>query len=172
MKGNNIVLIGMMGAGKSTVGIELSTLLDFAFIDIDDELEKRTGVSIPIIFDVEGEDGFREREAKLIEEVTTFEKTVISTGGGAILAEQNRVNLQSAGTVVYLSATVELLYKRTRHSKNRPLLNNQDAKKTLSNLYSCRHNLYSQTADLTVESGNMTPKEMAVFIKQGIFGQD
>jgi len=159
--GNNIVLVGLMGAGKSTVGRELASVLGFSFIDTDDELEHRMGVSISTIFDVEGEDGFRIRETKVIADMEDQKNAVISTGGGAVLRKENRDCLKNCGTVVYLSATVETLYNRTKNSKKRPLLQGMEAKKTITQLLSDRNDLYMEVADIVVETGNHTPKEMA-----------
>jgi len=159
--GNNIVLVGLMGAGKSTVGRELASALGYSFIDTDDELEHRMGVSISTIFDVEGEDGFRLREAKVIADMEDQKNAVISTGGGAVLKKENRDSLKICGTVVYLSASVETLYNRTKNSKKRPLLQGNKAKETIAQLLSDRNGLYMGVADIVVESGNHTPKEMA-----------
>ena len=161
MKGNNIVLIGLMGAGKSTVGRELASILGYSFIDTDDELETRMGVSISVIFDVEGEEGFRKREAKVIADMPDQQNAVISTGGGAILLAENRQCLRECGKVVYLSASVATLCERTRNSKKRPLLNNGDIKNTIQQLLSDRESLYTEIADIVIESGKSSPKDMA-----------
>ena len=163
-RGSNVVLVGLMGAGKSTVGRELAALLGFAFIDTDEELERRMGVSIPIIFDVEGEYGFRKRESNVIKDIPELKNTVISTGGGAILSKQNRANLQLSGKVVYLSATVDVLYERTKNSKKRPLLKEGSIRQDLENLLTQRESLYKQVSDIIVQSGKCTPKEMAKLI--------
>lgn len=161
MKNNNVVLVGLMGAGKSTVGRELASFLGFSFIDTDEELERRMGVSIPVIFDVEGEDGFRDREAKVIADMPEQINAVISTGGGAVLRADNRKCLKNCGKIVYLSASVETLYARTKNSKKRPLLQDTDVKKTIQELLSTRQDLYIDLADIVVESGKCSPKEMA-----------
>ena len=161
MKGNNIVLVGLMGAGKSTVGRELASILGYSFIDTDDELETRMGVSIPVIFDVEGEEGFRKREAKVIADMPDQHNSVISTGGGAILLAENRRCLKESGNVVYLSASASILYERTKNSKKRPLLNTSDIKTTIKQLIADRESLYLEVADIVVESGKCSPKEMA-----------
>lgn len=161
MKGNNVVLVGLMGAGKSTVGRELASHLGYSFIDTDDELERRMGVSIPVIFDVEGEEGFRARESKVIADMPEQHNAVISTGGGSILSKVNRGLLRECGKVVYLSATAEVLFARTKNSKKRPLLQKKDIKKTIDSLLDERQSLYLEIADIVVESGSNSPKEMA-----------
>jgi len=161
LRGNNVVLVGLMGAGKSTVGRELASYLGFSFIDTDDELERRMGVTIPVIFDVEGEDGFRLRETKVIADMPDQKNSVISTGGGVVLKSENREYLKSAGKIVYLSASADILYDRTKNSKKRPLLQKTDIKKTIEQLLSEREELYRNVADIIIESGKWSPKEMA-----------
>jgi len=150
-----------MGAGKSTVGWELAGILGYSFIDTDDELEARMGVSIPIIFDVEGEEGFRKREAKVIADMPDQQNAVISTGGGVVLLAENRQCLRDCGKIVYLSASVDTLYERTKNSKKRPLLNTPDIKTTIQQLLNDRESLYLELADIVMESGKFSPKEMA-----------
>ena len=118
----NIFLVGMMGAGKTSVGKMLARNLGKAFHDSDHVIESRTGVKIPVIFELEGEAGFRAREAAVIEELTALQEVVLATGGGAVLDASNRALLQAGGTVVYLRASVNELWNRTRHDRNRPLL--------------------------------------------------
>ncbi len=161
VRGNNVVLVGLMGAGKSTVGRELASYLGFSFIDTDDELERRMGVTIPVIFDVEGEEGFRLREAKVIADMPDQKNSVISTGGGVVLRSENKEYLKSAGKIVYLSASADILYNRTKNSKKRPLLQKTDIKKTIEKLLSEREDLYRDVADIIIESGKWSPKEMA-----------
>ena len=160
-QGNNIVLVGLMGAGKSTVGKELASILGYSFIDTDDELERRMGVSIPVIFDVEGEEGFRIRESKVIADMPSQKNSVISTGGGSVLNAENRHCLKQCGKVVYLSASVETLFERTKNSKKRPLLHNSDIKTTIESLLTHRQGLYLDVADIVIESGKFSPKDMA-----------
>lgn len=161
LRGNNVVLVGLMGAGKSTVGRELASYLGFSFIDTDDELERRMGVTIPVIFDVEGENGFRLRETKVIADMPDQKNSVISTGGGVVLKSENREYLKRAGKIVYLSASADVLYDRTKNSKKRPLLQKTDIKKTIEQLLTEREELYRNVADITIESGKWSPKEMA-----------
>ena len=118
----NIFLVGLMGAGKTTIGKLLAKRLKKTFLDTDHEIEQRTGVKIPLIFELEGEAGFRDRETALIRELTQRQDIVLATGGGAVLREENRNALVQCGTVVYLNAKIDDLWQRTQHDKNRPLL--------------------------------------------------
>jgi len=152
----NIFLIGPMGAGKSTVGRQLARALGRDFFDSDKEIEKRTGVSISWIFEMEGEAGFRIREQKIIEELTLLNDIVLATGGGAILAEENRRALRSRGNVVYLSATADQLFRRTAKDKKRPLLQTDDPKKQIEELLALRDPLYSSVADVELRTGEQS----------------
>ena len=116
----NIILVGMMGAGKTTVGKALANSLGKEFIDSDHEIQERTGVKIPVIFEIEGEAGFRKRESEVLIELVKKKNIVLATGGGAVLSQENRQILQRGGIVIYLRASVNDLYRRTRHDKNRP----------------------------------------------------
>ena len=147
----SVFLVGLMGAGKTTVGRALARELKFRFIDSDHEIEHRTGVPIPTIFEIEGEAGFRQREKQLIEELTAQDGILLATGGGAILDADNRQCLHERGTVVYLAATPQVLHDRTRHDRNRPLLQVDDRLGVLENLYTFRDPLYRETAHLVVE---------------------
>ena len=156
MKDNtkNIFFIGLMGAGKTTIGKLLAKHLGKAFYDTDHEIEKRTGVKIPVIFELEGEAGFRKRETAVIEELTQLDNIVMATGGGAVIAEENRSLLQAGGTVIYLRANVNELWYRTRNDKHRPLLQNVDIRAKLEQLYAERNPLYTQTATLIFDTGH------------------
>lgn len=149
----NIFLVGLMGAGKTTVGKQLSRHLGKAFYDADHEIERRTGVNIPLIFELEGEAGFRKREAGVIEELTALCNIVLATGGGAVLQAQNRHCLQRNGTVIYLRAQVAELWQRTRNDRNRPLLQGLDPRAKLEQLFVERDPLYREVADFTVDTG-------------------
>jgi shikimate kinase len=143
-----------MGAGKTTIGKLLAKHLGRTFYDTDHEIEKRTGVKIPVIFELEGEAGFRKREAAVIQELAKLENIVMATGGGAVLAEENRQLLQANGTVIYLRANVNDLWHRTRNDKHRPLLQNVDIRAKLEQLYAERNPLYTQIAALIIDTGN------------------
>lgn len=149
----NIYLIGLMGAGKSTVGKLLAHKLGRTFYDSDDEIVARTGASIPTIFEIEGETGFREREQRMIADLCAQPSIVMGTGGGAILRPANREALKSSGWTVYLCTTPDRLLQRTRHDRNRPLLQTADPLATLSSLYDSRHPIYSDLADIVVRTG-------------------
>jgi shikimate kinase len=152
----NIYLVGMMGAGKSTVGRALARRLKLAFVDSDHEIEARCGVKIRVVFEIEGEAGFRAREAQAIAELTRREGIVLATGGGVVLLEENRRLLAARGTVVYLRATPEHLYERVRQDRNRPLLATADPLGRLRELYSERDPLYREIADLVVDTGRQS----------------
>ena len=152
----NLVLVGMMGAGKSTMGRVLAKHTGRRFVDSDVEIQNRTGVTIPHIFDVEGEGGFRQRESSVIEEILEANNIVLATGGGAILAEYNRTLLQSSGIVIYLQANVNELWQRTRHDKNRPLLQTENPHAKLTELFEQRDPLYRQIADVVIQTGKQS----------------
>lgn len=156
----NIFLIGPMGVGKSTIGRQLANLLNKDFMDTDHEIEKRTGVDIPTIFDIEGEEGFRKREAAVLDEMTSGSNLVLATGGGAILLEDNRRALRR-GFVVYLSASLETLIERTRRDKSRPLLQNTDRQKKIKELMMERDPIYRQESDIIVETDGRSAKAVA-----------
>ena len=150
-----------MGAGKTTIGKLLAKRLKKTFIDTDHEIEHRTGVRIPLIFELEGEAGFREREAALIREITQRQDIVLATGGGAVLRKENRDALVQSGTVVYLNAKIEDLWQRTQHDKNRPLLQTQDPKAKLTELFIQRDPLYREIADMIITSGQQNVQHAA-----------
>jgi shikimate kinase len=152
----NIFFVGMMGAGKTSVGRLLAKHLGKTFIDSDQLIEARTGVRIAEIFEVEGEAGFRARESAAIEELAAESNVVLATGGGAILSERNRAILKSRGTVIYLRASVRELLHRTRHDKNRPLLRTPDPKARLTELLMAREPLYLEVAHLIVDTGSQS----------------
>lgn len=160
-KTGNIFLVGLMGAGKTTIGKLLAKRLKKTFIDTDHEIEHRTGVRIPLIFELEGEAGFREREAALIRELTQRQDIVLATGGGAILRHENRDALAQNGTVVYLNAKIEDLWQRTQHDKNRPLLQTQDPKAKLTELFIQRDPLYREIAHMIITSGQQNVQHAA-----------
>lgn len=149
----NIFLVGVMGAGKTTVGRLLAKKLGRRFVDSDHEIEARCGVRIPTIFEMEGEEGFRKREAQVIDDLTQEKNLVLATGGGAVLLPENRRHLHDRGVVVYLRATPHELWLRTRNDKGRPLLNNKDPRGTLEKLFAIRDPLYRETAHHVIDTG-------------------
>lgn len=150
-----------MGVGKTTIGRPLAKKLGMQFVDSDREIEDRTGVTISIIFEIEGEEGFRKRETAMLDELTQQKNIVLATGGGAILSESNRTHMRKRGVVVYLHAPVELQLERTRTSKNRPLLTNGDPRTTLKELMSVREPLYRKEADIIINTNNRSPISVA-----------
>lgn len=152
----NIILIGMMGAGKTTVGRLLAKQLGKTFIDSDEEIQRRTGVTIPHIFDVEGEVGFRQRERSVIQELLKQDGVILATGGGAILSPSNRIAMKQNGTVVYLKSNVHDLWQRTRHDHNRPLLQTENPRAKLQELHDLRDPLYTETADVIIHTGKQS----------------
>ena len=151
---NNIILIGLMGAGKTTVGRMLAKHYGMRFIDSDHEIERRTGVKIPLIFELEGEEGFRNRETAVLTQLCQMDNVVLATGGGAVLRAENRELLERSGTVVYLRAQVRDLYHRTRHDKNRPLLQTADPQAKLRELFGQRDPIYRQLANIIMDTGD------------------
>lgn len=156
-----LMLVGMMGAGKTTIGRQLARLLDRQFIDLDHELEARCGVRVSLIFDIEGEDGFRKRETALLDEITQRPGIVLATGGGAVLAAENRRFLKERGTVIYLRASADELYRRVARDRNRPLLQTADPQARLRSLLEQREPLYESVATLTVDTGTAPVSHLA-----------
>ncbi len=157
----NVFLVGMMGAGKTTAGRMLARRLKRTFLDSDQEIERRCGVKVPVIFEIEGEAGFRQREAAVIAELTAREDVVLATGGGAVLAEANRRHLAARGTVIYLHAPPPALYERVRQDRNRPLLATGDPLARLHELYAVRDPLYREIADVVVDTGRQSAQTLA-----------
>ena len=152
IRAQNIFLVGPMGAGKSTVGRQLAESMSYTFKDSDQEIQRRTGVDIPTIFEFEGEAGFRARERQVIEDLVAEERIVLATGGGVVLNAENRQNLAARGVVIYLHCTPEQQYARTSRDRNRPLLRTQDPLERLRELMDERDPLYRQVADLVVST--------------------
>jgi shikimate kinase len=156
----NIFLVGLMGAGKSTVGRLLARRLSKRFVDSDQEIEKRNGVTIPVIFEIEGEEGFRRREQEVLMDLAQEQGLVLSTGGGIVLRPENREVLRNQGFVVYLNARPELLAERTKHDRSRPLLNVEDPLARLRQLHAIRDPLYREVAHAVVETGRGAPQQV------------
>ena len=162
----SLFLTGPMGAGKSTIGRQLSKRLNMEFHDSDHEIEARTGVDIPLIFELEGEAGFRKREQAVIEELTRIPGIVLATGGGAILDPENRRNLSTRGRVIYLHASVNQQLKRTRRDRNRPLLQTADPRARLEELMATRDPLYREIADIIIETDGKRVRDVVKQIIQ------
>jgi shikimate kinase len=153
-KSKNIFLVGPMGSGKTTVGRQLAKSLGLEFIDSDHEIEHRTGVTIPVIFEIEGEAGFRRWEKGVIDELTQRQGLVLATGGGAVLDPDNRNHLCQRGTVVYLRAKADQLYQRTARDRNRPLLQTENPRARIEALVEARDPLYREVADIIIDTGD------------------
>jgi shikimate kinase len=157
----NIFIVGPMGSGKSTVGKIISSELFLTFYDTDEEIETRTGASIDWIFDLEGEEGFRKRESKILEDMVYKNSIVLSTGGGIILSESNREMLSSRGTVFYLATPIAVQLERTSKDKDRPLLKDGDPGEILKNLHLARESLYKEVADYSVNTEGKSSQEVS-----------
>jgi shikimate kinase len=164
----NLFLVGLMGAGKTTIGRALARVTGKTFYDTDHEVEARTGVRIPTIFDIEGETGFRGREAEALRELCAMSDIVLATGGGAVLNADNRQCLKANGFVVYLCASPDDLYQRTKLDRNRPLLQTADPKARLEALFRERDALYREVADLVMETGQQSVQHLANHILREI----
>src|SRR5699024_3699996 len=158
----NIYLVGPMGAGKTNIGRRIAELKGMQFVDSDHEVEKRTGVDISFIFDMEGEEGFRKRESKMIAELCELPNTVMATGGGAVLDSDTRDLLSARGVVVYLETSLEQQIARTRNANNRPILEgSEDIETTLTQLMAERDPLYRSIADIVVKTGDQQARRLA-----------
>lgn len=162
----NIYLVGLMGAGKTSVGRFLAKRLGKTFYDCDHEIERRTGVKIPLIFDIEGEEGFRARETAVLRELTALEGIILATGGGAVISADNRQQLAGNGTVVYLRASPADLWQRTRNDRNRPLLQTADPHAKLEQLFAERDPLYREVAAVIVDTGCQSVRSLAHRLEQ------
>lgn len=157
---SNIFLIGPMGAGKSTVGRLLAKNLGTVFVDSDKEIERKTGVTIPMIFEYEGESGFRKREAEVIAELTGRQDIILATGGGSVLLPENRSLLRDRGFVVYLYCPVEKQIERTHKDSNRPLLKTENPAQRLHELFKVREPVYRELADLVLDTGQSSSRHI------------
>lgn len=160
-KFKNVFLVGPMGVGKTTIGRVLAELLELEFFDSDREIEASTGADIPWIFDVEGEDGFRAREVKMINDLSKRKNIVLATGGGAVLAEKNRKRLAKRGVVVYLRASIRQQVERTSRDKSRPLLQTANPEKKIRELMKIRDPLYREIADIIVDTNRRNPRTIS-----------
>lgn len=165
-KERNVYLIGPMGAGKTAVGRELARALGKPFLDSDAEIEKRTGVDIPFIFEKEGEERFRAREREVIADLSALDGIVLATGGGAVLDPANRERLAATGVVVYLRTTVAEQLRRTRTTRHRPLLTTEDPASVLERLAAARGHLYEEVADLCVDTTGRQVRAVVAAVRQ------
>jgi len=163
----SLILVGPMGAGKSTIGKLLASILDLPFSDSDRVIEEKTGADIPWIFDMEGEEGFRLRETAVLSELLVGESMVIATGGGIVMRDENRALLKGDGVVVYLTASIDQLVERTYKDKKRPLLQVDDPEAKIRELIALRDPLYTEVADLVVQTDRRSPKAVAQEIAEG-----
>ncbi len=154
----NIYLVGLMGAGKTTIGRQLARSLKLPFYDSDKAIEESTGVDIPTIFEFEGEEGFRDREQKMLQQLTKMDGIVLATGGGAVLREENRQLLKENGFIVYLQCSVDRILERTRRDTQRPLLNTADPRERIETLFTQREPLYLSCADYKIDTGVLQSK--------------
>ncbi|MEE8056529.1 MAG: shikimate kinase AroK [Pseudomonadales bacterium] len=158
---SNVFLVGPMGAGKSTIGRLLALELHLDFKDTDKEIEDRSGVDIPWIFDREGEEGFRNREAAVLGELSQLDHILLATGGGIVLKPENRRVLASSGRVIYLQISIDEQVRRTSRDKKRPLLHSDDPRQVLTELMNVRHPLYEEVADYSIDTDGRSPKLVA-----------
>jgi len=163
-----VILIGMMGAGKTTVGREYARRHRMRFVDCDHEIEARTGVKVATIFEIEGEAGFRRRETQVIDDLTREGDLVLATGGGAVLDPGNRAMMSERGIVIYLNVPTQVLWERTRNDRNRPLLQVANPRERIENLYRERDPLYRAVADIVVDGGRGNPGGMVRLIEKAI----
>lgn len=165
-KQTNIYLVGLMGAGKTTVGRQLAKRLGRQFLDSDHEIVERTGVPIPTIFEIEGEDGFRKREAQTIAELSLLDGVVLATGGGAVLSADTRECMKLTGWVVYLNVPPALLFQRTKNDRNRPLLQVENPLSKLEELYAARDPLYRDAAHLVVDGSRLVASGIVQYLQK------
>jgi len=169
----NIIFVGPMGAGKTTIGRQIAKALGRTFYDSDKEIEKRTGATIPLIFELEKEAGFRLRESAMIKELLSKDKTIVlATGGGAVLNEKNRKFMTKNGFVIYLCAPLDQLVRRTARDKNRPLLQTKNPKKTIEELLAMRDPLYREVADLVFETDGLAVRQVVTKLQKLLKGKN
>lgn len=165
---NRIFLVGPMGSGKTTVGRHLARNLGMDFVDLDHEIQARCGVEVAVIFEIEGEEGFRKRESELLDELTRREGIILATGGGSVINPDNRRMLSDRGLVVYLRTTVDQQLRRLERDKQRPLLRAPDRRRRLEDMATDRNPVYEGCAELVIESANISPKAMAERVEMAI----
>ena len=169
----NIIFVGPMGAGKTTIGRQIAKAMGRDFYDSDKEIEQRTGATIPLIFELEKEEGFRVRESAMIKELLSKDNDIVlATGGGAVLSEKNRRFIAKHGFVIYLCAPLEQLVRRTARDKNRPLLQTKNPKKTIEDLLAIRDPLYREVADLVFETDGFTVRQVVSKLQKIIKGKN
>ena len=161
MSANNIILIGPMGSGKSTIGQLIAQRLDRDFVDSDHYIEEKTGVDIPRIFDIEGEEGFRLRETRALKELTQREDLVLATGGGSVTREENREMLRASGFIIFLDTSVNQQLERLKHDKKRPLLQTENPRERLEALLADRKPIYQELADLRIPTDRKFARKVA-----------
>lgn len=166
----NVILIGFMGCGKTTIGVRLAGLLGFDFVDIDHLIVSKAGRSIPQIFEAEGEAGFRAIESAVLDELIAEgrDHLVISTGGGIVTQERNVPKLRELGLIVWLTTTDELLWQRVRRNRERPMLHTPNPRQTFDDLLALRRPMYQQSADLTIDSSGLSPEEAAYGMSESV----
>ena len=157
-----------MGVGKTTIGQQLANAMEYRFVDSDREIEARTGANIPLIFELEGEDGFRKRETTVISEMATLPGIVLATGGGAVIKQENRLAIQRADLVLYLTASIETLLERTNRDRSRPLLQTDNPRKTIEDLIQFRHPLYQEVSDYHIQTDTKPTQEITQDIIQAL----
>lgn len=157
-----------MGAGKTTVGRALARKLRWSFVDSDHEIERRTGVSVATIFEIEGEEGFRRRESQMIAELAAGKGQVIATGGGAVLSPDNRQAMRAGGLVIYLKVSTRLLYERTRHDRARPLLQVADPLARLDELFAQRDPVYREAAHVVIDGDRLNAQQIVQLIEKDL----
>jgi len=161
-------LVGLMGAGKTTIGRSLAKKLGLTFVDSDKEIEARTGVSIPTVFEIEGEEGFRKRESQVIADLSVASSQIVATGGGVVLRSENRAAMVSSGFVIYLNVPPYTLWERTRNDRNRPLLQVEDPLSKLKELYAQRDPFYREVADLVIDGGRTNTHSLLQLIAEKV----
>jgi shikimate kinase len=163
-----VFLVGPMGVGKTTIGTHLAQSLGYHFIDSDHVVEEQTGASIPLIFEVEGEAGFRQREYAAIDALTQKEQVILATGGGAVIDERNRRHLHERGCVIYLHASIDQLFERTSHDRNRPLLQTENPRQKLEEVFRAREGFYQEIAHIDFDTGKQGLRESVKLLLKAI----